>query len=64
MDVQKERMGEGIKARRKTSLYVPSRVWFGVGLGLVGWFRVGSGLAYGGLRVGIGVRVDLGLGLG
>ena len=25
-------------------------VWFGVGLGLVGWFRVGSGLVCGGFR--------------
>ena len=29
-------------------------VWFGVGLGLVGWFRVGSGLVCGGFRVGLG----------
>ena len=35
-------------------------VWFG-GLGLVGWFRVGSGLVCGGFRVGLGY---LGLGLG
>ena len=46
-------------------------VWFGVGLGLVGWFRVGSGLVQGWFRVGLrwvsggfGVWVDLGLGLG
>ena len=29
-------------------------VWFGVGLGLVGCFRVGSGLVCGGFRVGLG----------
>ena len=29
-------------------------VWFGVSLGLVGWFRVGSGLVCGGFRVGLG----------
>ena len=29
-------------------------VWFGVGLGLVGWFRVGSGLVCGGFAVGFG----------
>ena len=29
-------------------------VWFGVGVGLVGWFRVGSGLVCGGFRVGLG----------
>ena len=46
-------------------------VWFGVGLGLVGWFRVGSGLVQGWFAVGLrwvsggfGVWVDLGLGLG
>ena len=42
-------------------------VWFGVGLGLVGWFRVGSGLVQGWFAVGFGwvwVLVDLGLGLG
>ena len=40
-------------------------VWFGVGLGLVGWFRVGSGLVQGWLAVGFGwVSVDLSLGLG
>ena len=29
-------------------------VWFGVGLGLVGWFRVGSGLVQGWFAVGFG----------
>ena len=39
----------------------------GVGLGLVGWLRVGSGLVQGWFAVvsgGCGVWVDLGLGLG